>query len=86
MILLGTHVESIGFAPEVQSRAMTITRSRHETHREAVHTQNPVQDAHIQTPESRESRSNVLDLQEWRRRHQSSDAPRIKDGQGGNNR
>jgi hypothetical protein len=86
VILLGTHVESIGFAPEVQSRAMTITRSRDETHREAAHTQDAVQDAEIKTPEVRESRSNVLDLQEWRRRHQSSDAPRIKDGQGGNNR
>lgn len=88
VILLGTHVESVGFAPEVQSRAMTITRVRDEQQAEAKSSRAPdaIQDAEVQPAQQRDLRGNVLDLQEWRRRHQSSDAPRIKDGQGGHNR
>ncbi len=72
VILLGARIESVGFASDEQTRARALAR------RELAASQP------ASPPQSeRQLPANVLDLQEWRKRHRHDEDSGVKDGHGG---
>ncbi len=72
VILLGARIETVGFASDEPTRARTLAR------RELTASQStPL------LPPDRQLPANVLDLQEWRKRHRPDDDSGVKGGQGG---
>jgi hypothetical protein len=72
VILQGARIESVGFASDETARARSLARRELA----APH-------AAQVTPPEPPLPTNVLDLEEWRKRHRSDDDPSVKGGQGG---